>query len=189
RSTVFWATSTRFWMLMPMPSPIAASARHTAHSGAPAPARVTADRPGTSRTPPVTRKRFHRPYRVINWPETTDPASETSIIGATKIPAADADSPRANWKYWAKNTEAPNTAMPMTMLAATASTTVRSVAMCSGTSGWRARSWVRTASGISSAMDAPIAAEGADHHANAAPPKVSHTISSDTVAVIASAPR
>ena len=132
---------------MDMPTPRPSTTRNPQISQIGVVWSIVASRPSpvVISTAPVTRNGFHRPYRLISWPDPVEATSSPAISGRVSSPASVGSNERAVWKYWPRNTDPPNMTTPTTRLASTASTTVRSRNSDIGTIGSGARSSTTTA--------------------------------------------
>ena len=87
-STVFCTARTRFCMDRPTPRP--STARYTPRSGIDVVWSMveSSDRPVVVRIAPATRKPFHRPYRLISWPDTVEAIISPPTSGRVSRPAS-----------------------------------------------------------------------------------------------------
>jgi hypothetical protein len=117
-----------------------------------------------------------------------DDASRPKISGRLIRPATVADLPREIWKYCDRNTVPPKSATPTSVLATTASATVRLRKMPSGMIGSAARDSVHTASASRSTPPQTNAAVCHEPQAKCRPARVDQISSVQTPAMISSAP-
>ena len=73
---------------------------------------------------------FHLPVRLTMFPKNADDSSSPPIMGIVSRPDWVGVAPRASCMYWLRNTEVPNMATPIEMLAMTESVKVRFLNSC-----------------------------------------------------------
>ena len=146
-------------------------------------------KPATTRTEPATRKRFHRPVRVIRIPDTVEDSSSPAIIGMVSRPASVGRVAARDLQVLAEEDRRPNIATPTATLAMMASVVVRSRKSRSGTIGSFARSSVTTKATIASTPPPTNSAVSTEAQAKLSPASVTQISSAETPAVRKAAPR
>src|SRR5690606_13448188 len=128
------------------------------------------------------------PYFVMSCPATVEETSVPNTIGRLIQPATVGDLPSESWKYWDRKTVLPNIATPTRALASVASATVRLRKILSGMIGSAARASTRIASASSTTPAMTIVALQPDAQANVLPASDDQISSTETPAVISTAP-
>src|SRR5699024_8406704 len=106
---------------------------------------------------------------AINCPETVVDTNSPKTMGRVINPAPVGLNPRESWKYWLRNTEPPNIAVPTATMPTTAADTVRLRNMLSGTIGSLTFVSINRASRIAATPPPTSPAVAPDHQANWSP--------------------
>src|SRR3954454_3419885 len=105
-------------------------------------------------------------------PDTVEEISRAPIIGIVARPAFVGDQPRAIWKYWPKNTDAPNIPTPTATEAMIASAVVRLRTIGSGMIGSRALLSTTIVSSRATKAPPAMTADSHEIQSNVLPAKV-----------------
>ena len=132
---------------------------------------------------------FQRPVRVMYCPLPVAPIMLPTISGSISRPAWVGVWSRATWKYWLRNTEAPNCATPTARLPRIESVVIRVATMRGGTSGsgWRRSTTIAATRATSAAPR--NSAVSTDHQSKLLPAKETQTSGRLAATVMNSAPQ